>query len=178
MNKLLTLALAASLCTPLLAQKMGSTNTNAPSVKQTVMAGEHEISLDYISITWASGKTMTTLMDKEKGGRARDRVNNMAKDAPLGTFSCSSAVKCGDLMLPAGEYNVFFTISPELEWHINFMADEKVHTHKLQLSEGHEESKRLMLCMYAADNDGAGVYVAFGKKMGFLTFTPQVEKKG
>jgi hypothetical protein len=170
MNKFASLAFAAALCAPAFAQKMGMTNSNAPTIEQTIMAGDAKMSLNYTSITWASGKTMTAIMDKEKGERARSRVNSTAKDAPLGTFTTSVDVTCGDLKLAAGEYQVYYTINDKLEWQINFMGKE-THTMTLPLMDSGEESKRLMMCLYAGEKDGsAGVYVSFGKKMCMLTF--------
>lgn len=54
MNKLLTLALAAFLCTPAFAQKMGSRNRNAPTIKQSITVGGQTLSLDYTSIAWGN----------------------------------------------------------------------------------------------------------------------------
>ncbi|MBL8727212.1 MAG: hypothetical protein JNM25_02195 [Planctomycetes bacterium] len=176
MTKILSFALAAALCAPAFAQKMGSSNSDAPTVKQTVMAGDAKISLDYTSITWASGRTMTAIMDKEKGGRMRERINGSASDSPLGSLTTSVDLMCGELVIPAGEYKVFFTITDDLAWQINFMGKEKTHTMKLPLTESEHESKRLMLCLYAGEEEGAGVYVAFGKHSGMLDLKPNAAK--
>jgi hypothetical protein len=96
----------------------------------------------------------------------------MAQKAPLASMSTSVAVKCGDAVLPAGDYSVFFTIDEDLVWSINFAGkDDKVHSVKLQLADSGHESKRLLLCLYA-EEEGAGVYVSFGKQAGMLTFVP------
>lgn len=176
MKKILSLVLAAALCAPAFAQKMGSTNSNAPAMKQSIEAQGGTMSLDYQAITWADGRTMGRILDKEKGAPMRKRVNDSAADSPLGTFKTSVDVQCGDTMLAAGEYSVFFTIDEDLNWSINFKSGDKVHSHKLTLADSGHESKRLMLCMYAAEK-GAGVYVAFGSKSGDVQFTP-VAKKG
>ncbi|MFY9345397.1 MAG: hypothetical protein WAT39_23095 [Planctomycetota bacterium] len=178
MKTILSLAFAAALCAPVSAQKMGMTNTNAPTVKQTVMAGDAKISLDYTSITWASGSTMTAIMDKDKGARARTRVNNTAPNEPLGTLSTSIDVTCGDLQLGAGEYKVYFTIGDDLSWNINFASKDKTHTMKLALAASEHESKRLLLCLYAEEDGAAGVYVSFGKQSGMLSFKPGAKKEG
>ncbi len=175
MKQLLSFALAVALCAPAFAQKMGSSNSNAPTVKQTVMAGDAKMSLDYTSITWAGGATMTAIADKEKGERIRTRVNSQAAEKPLATFSTSVDVTCGDLKLAAGEYQVYFTIDADLAWNLNFKSGDKVMTQKLKLEDSGHESKRLMMCFYAEDN-GAGVYLAFGKQSGMLSFA--VAKKG
>jgi len=176
MNKFLSLLACAALCAPVAAQKMGSTNTNAPTISQSIAAGEAKMSLNYTAITWADGKTMTMIMDKEKGERARTRVNNNAKGTPLASFSTSVDCKVGDLAVKAGEYQVFFTINAELAWEINFAQGETVQTMKLPLTDSQDESKRLVLAFYAMDN-GAGIYVAFGKKMGEIPVSVAAPEK-
>ncbi|MEO6593601.1 MAG: hypothetical protein ABIP94_02485 [Planctomycetota bacterium] len=177
MKKLLSISLATALCAPIFAQKMGSSNSDAPAVKQTITAGDAKISLDYTSITWASGRTMTAVMDKEKGASARKRINDSASKAPLGKFSSSVDVMCGDVHLAAGEYQVFFTITDDLAWQVNFQGKDKTFTTKLALEDSGHESKRLMLCLYAGEEDGAGAYVAFGKQAGMLAFKPHAADK-
>lgn len=176
MKALLSLTLLAALCVPAVAQRQGSSNSNAPEIKQSIAAGEAKISLNYTSITWASGRTMTALMDKEKGGRTRERVNGNAAGNPLAAFTTSVPLQCGDLHLPAGDYKVFFTIGDDLAWSINFMMGDKTMTMKLNLMDSGMESKRLLLCLYAGDDDGAGVYVSFGKQMTMLAFKPEAAK--
>ena len=177
MKKLLSIVLASALCAPAFAQKMGSSNSNAPTVKQTVMAGEAKISLDYTSITWASGATMGRILDKEGGAKVRARTNDTASKAPLGALSTSVDLMCGDVHLPAGEYQVYFTITEDLAWQINFQGKDKTHTMKLDLANSDHESKRLMLCLYAGEEEGAGVYVAFGKQSGMLSLKPHSGKE-
>lgn len=170
MKKLLSIVLAAALCAPAFAQKMGSTNTNAPALKQSITAGDAKMSLDYTSIVWAEGKMMARLGDKENGAKARERFNAAGPNAPLGQFTSSVDVKCGDLALPAGEYAVYFTIADDLSWSINFKAGDKVHSQKLKLDNSEHESKNLMMCLYAEEG-GAGAYLAFGKLSGMLSFS-------
>lgn len=174
MKKLLSLVLAAALCAPAFAQKMGSTNSNAPMMKQSIEAGSAKMSLDYEAITWADGRTMARIMDKEKGAGMRKRITESAAQAPLGSFTTSVECKVGEQTLPAGDYKVFFTIDEDMNWSINFQGKDKTFTHKLTLADSGHESKRLMLCLYASDK-GAGVYVAFGSKSGDLQIS--AEKK-
>lgn len=172
MKSFLVLALCASLSAPAFAQKMGMSNNNAPTVTQTVENAGAKISLNYTSITWAGGRTMEAAMNKEKGGATRERINSTAKQAPLGTMTTSVDLSCGDLKLAAGDYKVAFTINDDLEWEINFINGDNVQKMKLPLMDSGNDNKRLMLCLYAGDSNGAGVYIAFGKKMGMLTFAP------
>src|SRR5262245_3785830 len=170
MKNLLSIVLVTALCAPAFAQKSGMSNQNAPTIKQTIMAGNNKISLDYTSITWADGKTMAAVLDKANGADARKSLNTRAPKSPLASFSSSTDVTLGDLQIPAGDYQVFFTITEELAWQINFQGKDKTLTTNLNVSnEGEHESKRLLLCLHAVD-ENAGVYVAFGKQSGMLTF--------
>jgi hypothetical protein len=87
------------------------------------------------------------------------------------------APACGDLHIPAGEYKIHFTIGEDLGWSINFKGKDKTHTTKLALSDSEHESKRLMMCLYAGEDEGAGVYVAFGKHSGMLELKPHTAEK-
>ena len=173
MKKLLTLALALAISAPAFAQKMGGTNRNAPKLMQSLTAGEAKMTLNYTSITWAQGQMMERLADKENGGRAREYVNQNAASAPLAEFTTSIDCTVGDLKLAAGSYKVFYTIDDDANWHINFMGKDakKPMKHKLDLMNSEKKSKRLMMCLYAADK-GAGVYIAFGNQTGMLNFAP------
>lgn len=177
MIKLLSLAFAAALCLPVAAQRSGSTNTNAPTIKQSIETGDATISLDYTSITWAQGRWHERATDKENGARARERINQNAVASPLATLKTSVDLMCGDAHLAAGDYKVYFTIGDDLAWSINFQGkDDKVQTVKLALDNSGHEQKRLLLCLYAADDEGAGVYVAFGKEAGMLSLKPHQAK--
>jgi hypothetical protein len=174
MKTILSVCLAVALCAPAFAQKARSQG-NAPTVKQSLVMGDAKMSLDYSSISVGGGETMKTLGDKEKGVQAREMWNKMGPGAPLASFSTSIEVKCGDITLPAGEYQVYFTIGEDTVWSMNFKAGDKVHTTKLQLEASQHESKRLLLCLYA-EEAAAGVYMSFGKMSGMISFTPTTKK--
>lgn len=172
MNRLLSITFAIACCAPVFAQKMGSTNTNAPTLKQSIAIGDAKMSLNYTSITWADGKTMATLMDKERGARARTRLNETAKTAPLAEFSSSIDLMCGNTRIPAGEYTVGFTITDGMTWQLNFMKGDQVITMDLPMQESPERHKRLLMCLYAGDDEGCGAYVAFGNQATMLNMVP------
>jgi hypothetical protein len=178
MSKFVSLAAAALLfAAPSFAQKMGMANNDAPTISQTIETKGAKITLNYTSITWATGQTMDAAMNKEKGASTRKRINDTAKNAPLGEFTTSTDVTCGDLKIPAGSYKLAFTINDNTDWEINFINGDKTLTMKLPLMASPEEAKRLLLCLYAGNEGGAGVYVSFGKKMCMLNFTAGGETK-
>lgn len=171
MKKFLSLVLIAAMCAPAIAQKRGGMNRNAPAIKQSLTAGEATMSLDYTAITFASGGWMKELETPE----GREGHNKQAAEKPLAMFKTSVDVTCGELQLVAGEYKVFFTLDEKNAWVINFQLGDKVQSMKLKLEDSGHESKRLLLCLYAEEK-GAGVYVAFGKQTGMLSFAPAAKK--
>lgn len=185
MKSFLTLALAASICVPAFAQVSGRANQNPPMVNQTVEFAGAKISLNYTSLDWVRGSFWDAAMRKDdKGAQFRQQLATLAKSKPIGTLTTNVDLTCGSLNLTAGEYKVSFTCSEELAWEINFTKGDEVQKMKLDLmdSTGHE-SKRLLMCLYAGDKAGAGVYVAFGSKSTMLTLTPgkaadKTEKNG
>ena len=147
-------------------------NRNAPTVSQTVTAGDAKITLDYTSIAFGQGQAFNAAMDKANGAEARQNINELAKKKPIGTFTTNVAVEIGTLKLPAGEYKLGFTINDACEWQINFTGKETM-TMKLPLMDMKDmQHKRLLCSLYAGDDSGAGIYVAFGNKAGMLTVKP------
>jgi hypothetical protein len=172
MKHSLPLVLGLLMAVPAVAQRSGMINQNAPSVSQTVTAGDAKITLDYTSIAWGQGRIFNAAMDKSGGGKARDSINNSAKQNPAGKFTTSVDLTCGDLKIPAGEYTFAFTINDNAEWQINFNGKETL-TMKLPLQENKEmPHKRLLCSLFAGDDAGAGAYIAFGDKWCVLNFKP------
>jgi hypothetical protein len=98
MKHLFPVVLGLLVAMPAAAQSgRGSINQGAPTVSQTVEAGGAKIQLNYTSIAWGQGATFNRAMDKEKGGKARTGINNQAKASPMGTFTTSVPLTCGDL---------------------------------------------------------------------------------
>jgi hypothetical protein len=165
MRTFLPLALGLMLAAPVAAQRMGSSNANAPTSSTTLeFADGTRVSCEYTAITWAKGTTMNAAADKDRGERTRTRINNTAKEAPLGEFTSSIALTVGDKTIPAGEYKLYFTITDKLGWQINFAGEKTTVTIDLPLQDMPVEQKRLLLGLYAGEGDGCGLYVAFGKQ--------------
>lgn len=165
MKKLLSAVLALALCAPAFAQR-------SPKIEQSITAGDVTMSLNYTSIAYNKGETVKALMSEE-GGDMRKMVNDRATSRPIATFKSSVDVKCGELTLPAGEHQVYFTIDEERKWTMNFKMGDKVQSMKLALTDaGDHLAKQLLMCLYAGDNGGAGVYLAFGTMQTMLSFEP------
>src|SRR5262249_26973320 len=97
------LPLALLLAVPAVAQHGGMANMNAPTLTQSYTSGDTKISLNYTSIAWVRGDKVKTAMDKANGADARKEINELAKSKPIGTFTTSADLVCGDLKIPAGD---------------------------------------------------------------------------
>ncbi len=166
MRTLASASLALALCAvPVSAQKMGSANTNAPSIEQSIKLGDDTLTLTYTAITWAGGQMMEAAMDKDSGGRARQRINNTAEKAPLGTLKASADFDIGGKAVAAGEYKLFFTIDDDLKWHMVAASGDKRVDWTLPLEESDKHRSRLIVALIAGDEDGTGALaIAFGKQ--------------
>ena len=164
--------LALAFVAPASAQKMGSSNSNAPSCTSSITAGGLTVEVKFTSITWASGRTMEQLTS-EKGEAARTRINNGAEKAPLGELKTSADIMLGDKAVKAGTYAVFFTIDKDLKWHLNLAAKETRLEWALDLKDANQEMKRLHISLGAGDQDGtARLTIGFGKKICHVAVTP------
>lgn len=165
---LTTLSLAFALAVPAAAQKMGSTNSDAPSLSQSFAAKNETVdfTIDYTAITWADGRTMDAIMDKDRGARYRQRVNSTAATNPLASLSTESALNFGGENLPAGVYSLYFTIGDDLKWKLNAQSeeDEKIHfSWTLDFKKSQHDVKRLTVLVYTGDDAAtADVSLSFG----------------
>lgn len=169
MKKLLSFALALALCAPIFAQAN-------PKIDQTITAGDVKMSLNYTARSYGEGKTVAMLMDKEGGKEMRAMMNERMAARPMATFSSTVDCKCGDAMLPAGEHQIYFTVGDDLAITMHFKQGDKTVSTKLALKEEGHEAKRLLMCLYAEET-GAGVYLAYGKMSGMVSFVP-AKKEG
>lgn len=169
MKRFATLALTVSLfAADASAQKMGATNTNAPEIEQAIDLGQTgRVELSYTAITWAAGRWAKTLENEDRRDGMRKRINGEAKNSPLGYFSAGSDIMLGDVRVAEGDYKLGFTLDDDFKWRMTlFSGDDEIHV-PLGLTESPMESKRLIVSLYAGDEDfTGGIYVAFGKESG------------
>ena len=181
MMRLISAVAVLGLCLALPAQRMGSTNSNAPTVSSSIaFKGGAELSVKHVSTTWAEGRTMSTLMDKEGGARFRNMVNQRAASSPLGTLTVSSAFMLGGNKVEAGEHDLYFTIDEDLHWHMMLAHKGKDDVRvdvKLELQDA-DESSRLTVAVMAAKSDKEGTMkISFGKKACSMTFMAAASDK-
>lgn len=152
------------LAAPVAAQQMGSVNRNAPTVTNAIeYANDESITLSYKAITWAEGRTMEAAMDKEGGARTRQFINGQAEQNPLGNIHTTVDLHIGKTKIAAGEYQVFFTISDDVKWTINFSDGDNKVSMPLDLQKSEMKHSRLLISLHAGEKPtDAGLYIAFG----------------
>ena len=174
------LALSIVLASPAVAQRMGGTNNNAPTLTQSFAGGDLEVQVEYRAITWAGGNFMTTVMDKEKGERYRSFVNSKAAGSPLGSLRTETALKIGDQDLPKGLYSLYFTIDDNAKWHMHAQDETKKSNHfewTLELKTTKKSRSRLQVLLLPADEVGScDIDIAFGSMQGSVAVTKSTKK--
>jgi len=164
----------ALLSAPAMAQKMGSTNKNAPAIRQTYTVGNQSIELGYTAITWATGQWAAALKDEASRGEWRARINDSAPKSPLGSLKLTTALNIGGVKVDPGAWKVGFTLNDEFAWQITLIGEGGATLQvPLALKEVDESQKRLMLALAAGDEDGtAKIVVAFGNSRCNLVLAP------
>ncbi len=162
------------LSAPAMAQKMGSTNKNAPAIRQTFTVGNQSIELGYTAITWAGGHWAAALKDETSRGEWRVRINESAAKSPLGSLKVTTALNVGGVKVEPGAWKVGFTLNDEFAWQVTLVGETGTTVQvPLVLKEVDENSKRLMLALAAGEEDGtAKIVVAFGNARCNLAISP------
>lgn len=167
MRALITIAASvALLAVPATAQRMGHSNTNAPTVGQSLdLAQKGSVKLSYTSITWASGTWAAQLADEATRDQKRAEINTAAKTAPLGTFTTSVDLVMNHVRVPAGTHQLAFMLDEEFQWQVVLFQEDKEVSLRLLLADNPIQSTRLVLALIAGNEDFTGrMFVTFGDK--------------
>jgi hypothetical protein len=140
------------------AQVMGSTNRDAPTVRQSIEFKDgSKIALQYVAITTAGGQTLEKILDKDGGVRHRERFNSAAKRSAIGQLELGKAMTIGNQALPAGSYEMRFNIGEDLKWELNLNAvgdDSKTWTLALETAKAKTEMPRLRIAALPGKKTG------------------------
>ena len=171
---LFTAIAVCALSLPASAQRMGSSNNNAPTIEQKIDLGQTgTLELTYTGITFGQGAWASALKDEKRRERMRTRINSTADTNPLGSFSFSKSVMIGETSVAAGDYKLAFKLNDAYEWELVLAGSDSSTSVPLTMTDNPEPSKRLVISLYAGDEDfTAGLYLAFGQKLTMLTITP------
>ncbi len=167
MKTLFPIAVSVALfALPVTAQRMGHSNTNAPTVGQSLnFADKGSVELSYASITWARGTWATHLADEATRHLKRDEINEAAKSAPLGTFTTSVDLVMNHVRVSAGSHQLAFMLDEKYQWQVVLFKDGKQVALPLRLAANPIQSKRLVLALIAGDENFTGrMFVTFGDK--------------
>lgn len=162
---------AVLLATPLTAQRMGSTNRNAPTAGCFIeFAGGNRIEVSYQAITLAEGKFMKRLEDwrkaedKEQAEGWIERFNATAQKKPLGKVKIKGKLTLGGKDVAAGEYGMAFMLDEKINWKVAIL-DEKQEikaSFNLETKAPKATARRLGMWLAAGDRGGADLGIAFG----------------
>ncbi len=167
MKILISIALSvALLAVGVTAQRMGHSNTNAPTVGQSLnLAEKGSVELSYTSITWARGTWAAQLADEATRGQKRVEINEAAKTTPLGSFTTSVDLIMNHVRVPAGSHQLAFMLDEKYQWQVVLFKEGKQIALPLRLAANPIQSKRLVLALIAGDENFTGrMFVTFGDK--------------
>ena len=159
---------------PVLAQRMGHSNTNAPVITQVLKMGDRcTLKLTYTSITWAGGTWAEALQNEKTRGPMRERINAAAASDPLGSFETDKVLTIGDARVPTGRYKLAFMLSERFAWQV-VLTGAKTIPLDLEFVDTKRSRKRLTLNLDAGDdNFTARLRVAFGTRESELAIAPR-----
>src|SRR5688572_10075652 len=147
------------------AQRMGSSNRNAPTVTQSIAFPSATIELSYVAITWAGGQWKAALDNEASRADQRTRINGAAEKTPLGTLKLPAAMNFGATKVAAGTYKVAFTLDEKFKWQLSLTGEAGATVVPLNLKACDEDCKRLALGLRAGEKDAtAELVIAFGKE--------------
>lgn len=155
------------LCAPAAAQIGGSANRAAPTLTENItFPSGAMLEVSYKSATWAEGRMMKALTDKEEGEGTRSAFNRRAAGSPLGSLQAKMDFTVGGKTVAAGEYDLYFTIDEDLKWHLvlaNKTTDGPNIDWLLALEEGDKHRTRLGIDLGAGDDNNTGeLRISFG----------------
>ncbi len=162
----LALGLSTLTCTAF-AQKMGSSNSNAPKISTTVEFSNGDIiALQYHAVAYGEGKTMKAVQaEGEEGERYRGFVNQRADRNPIGTLTCSADFSFAGKTITAGEYKLKFKIDEKRQWEmiIESKDGEAQHSWPLKTNNSEHSASRMNINLQPGDKESCcGMHIAYG----------------
>ncbi len=162
--RILPLATTLLLAFPLTAQVGGSINSNAPTVSQSIeFSDESKLALSYTAIHFGEGQWMNATENEQ----LRERINGAAQRRPMGSVHTSIPLVAAGRKVPAGEYDMYFTLHERGAWLLNLKpkgddgGDPIVW--RLALKETEHKHTRMHIALgAAAEANEALLTIAFG----------------
>jgi hypothetical protein len=167
MKHVLSAALGLALCAaPAATQISGSINRGAPVLEKSIsFEGGDKLSLSYTAIHFGQGQWQGLLDAKDQ----HERFNQGAMRRPIGSVETSTTVYASGREIPAGKYDMFFSLHADAGWLLNLKSKDNADADpirwRLVMSDSTESCKRMQFNLNAGDaKDEASLTIAFGKK--------------
>lgn len=183
MKKTTTLLLSlAFLAAPVAAQHGGSINRDAPTVVSGIeFKNSAKLHVKYLAINFGEGAWQSIL----KRTARHEGFNAMAARKPLGQIHTNVAVTASGREIPAGKYDMFFTVHEQAGWLLNLKnkanADAKVIRWRMAMTDLKTSSKRFKVQVQPGEEtNSANITIAFGAKSVTVPLkvgTPGAKKK-
>jgi len=176
MRKIVAAVALLSLCTAAPAQRGGgSANRKSPTMSSSIeFSGGGKLSISYQAVAWAKGRAMSAILDQDNGAEARKRFNERALSNPIGKLAVTADVEVGGVAITAGDYDMSFTVSDDLHWHLllaNRTTDTLPLKIALDLKQVDEHIGRLRINVVAGEADSTGgLLISFGAMHGGVHF--------
>ncbi len=161
--------------TALQAQVSGSINRNAPKVSTSIAMGDHKVELSYTSIRFGEGQWQQIL---ENEGM-HERFNQGAERRPVGSVKTNCALMAAGKVIPAGDYQMFFTVHPQAGWILNLKPaeGEAIRWRMVLKATDHAHSCMRITLEPSAEDGECALTIAFGSQMVSVPVTVQDEDK-
>lgn len=160
-NLTLSLFLAAACIAPVTAQGGGMANRGAPTIRQAIDFSQGaKLELSYTALNWAQGQFMERLKD----AAARERLNEGAKQNPVGKLKASETISIGDKKVEAGEYGLHFMVGDDVQWKLVLSNGDEMLEWPLDLKDTDKHRQRLSIVVAAGEAiDQCALEIQFGK---------------
>ena len=162
MKSVLAVACAAVLTCGLQAQISGSINRGAAKVTNSIEMGGNKLSVNYTALRFGAGQ-----WQKIKDATDRhDGFNSFAEKRPVGSVETSADLMAAGRKVPAGKYDMYFTVNERAGWMLNLKpAEGDAIRWRMVLSDAPAEAKCLKIGLNPSDENGmCSLHIAFGKQ--------------
>jgi len=162
MKSFLAIACAALMTCGLQAQISGSINRGAAKVSNSIEMGGNKLSVNYTALRFGDGmwQKIKDAADRHEG------FNAFAAKRPVGSVETSIDLMTAGKKVPAGKYDMFFTVNERAGWILNLKPKEgDAIRWRMVLSDAPSEAKCLKISLDPSEKDGmCSLHIAFGKQ--------------
>ena len=151
---------------PVTAQVSGSINRDAPVVTSSItFKDQSKLDVSYTAIHFGEGSWQSIVENEDR----HERFNGFAARKPIGSVSTTKLVMAAGREIPAGDYDMYFTVSKRAGGFILNLKDKGSDADPIRwrmvLVDTDVDIKRMKIRLDPADAaNAAQLTIAFGKK--------------